>query len=181
RYSVSLGTIILIILIIILLGGFSGLGGGPFYGTGYYGGGGLGVVIVLLLILVVLGRGCLAPRGRVAGEGLRVRLVPGPAPVAMGHAPCAYAVSERAAEGKSASADRQANRRRQRQDAEGLLLPDHAAARPQFRSRVSTAADAQGDACTRRFLRQVHDRYERRISPQLVCRRQACRRQPRLR
>ena len=38
----SLGTILLIILIIVLLGGFSGLGGGPFYGTGYYGGGGLG-------------------------------------------------------------------------------------------------------------------------------------------
>ena len=34
----SLGTILLIILVIILLGGFSGLGGGPFYGTGYYGG-----------------------------------------------------------------------------------------------------------------------------------------------
>ena len=30
------GTIILIILVIALLGGFSGLGGGPFYGTGYY-------------------------------------------------------------------------------------------------------------------------------------------------
>ncbi len=27
---------------IALLGGFSGIGGGPFYGTGYYGGGGLG-------------------------------------------------------------------------------------------------------------------------------------------
>ena len=39
----SLGTIILIILIIALLGGFSGIGGGPFYGTGYYGGGGLGL------------------------------------------------------------------------------------------------------------------------------------------
>jgi hypothetical protein len=39
-----------------LLGGFSGLGGGPFYGTGYYGGGGLGVVIVILLILLLLGR-----------------------------------------------------------------------------------------------------------------------------
>ena len=38
----SVGTIILIILVIVLLGGFSGLGGGPFYGTGYYGGGGLG-------------------------------------------------------------------------------------------------------------------------------------------
>ena len=38
----SLGTIILIILVIALLGGFSGVGGGPFYGTGYYGGGGLG-------------------------------------------------------------------------------------------------------------------------------------------
>jgi hypothetical protein len=52
----SLGTIILIILIIALLGGFSGLGGGPFYGTGYYGGGGLGLVIVILLILLLLGK-----------------------------------------------------------------------------------------------------------------------------
>ena len=33
------GTIILIILVLILLGG---IGGSPFYGTGYYGGGGLG-------------------------------------------------------------------------------------------------------------------------------------------
>ena len=41
----SIGTIILIILIIALLGGFSGIGGGPFYGTGYYGGGGLGLEI----------------------------------------------------------------------------------------------------------------------------------------
>ena len=41
----SVGTIILIILVIALLGGFSGIGGGPFYGTGYYGGGGLGLVI----------------------------------------------------------------------------------------------------------------------------------------
>jgi hypothetical protein len=48
----SLGTI----LLIILLGGFSGIGAGPFYGTGYYGGGGLGLVIVILLILVLLGR-----------------------------------------------------------------------------------------------------------------------------
>ncbi len=32
----SIGTIILIILVIALLGGFSGVGGGPFYGTGYY-------------------------------------------------------------------------------------------------------------------------------------------------
>lgn len=36
--------------------GFSGLGGGPFYGTGYYGGGGLGLVIVILLILLLMGR-----------------------------------------------------------------------------------------------------------------------------
>ena len=56
RVEMSLGTIILIILIIALLGGFSGLGGGPFYGTGYYGGGGLGLVIVILLILLLLGR-----------------------------------------------------------------------------------------------------------------------------
>jgi hypothetical protein len=52
----SLGTILLIILVIALLGGFSGLGGGPFYGTGYYGGGGLGLVLVIVLILVLLGR-----------------------------------------------------------------------------------------------------------------------------
>jgi hypothetical protein len=52
----SIGTIILIILIIALLGGFSGVGGGPFYGTGYYGGGGLGLIIVILLILILLGR-----------------------------------------------------------------------------------------------------------------------------
>ncbi len=56
RLAVSLGTIILIILVIALLGGFSGIGGGPFYGTGYYGGGGLGLVIVILLILVLLGK-----------------------------------------------------------------------------------------------------------------------------
>ena len=52
----SLGTMLLIILVIALLGGFSGLGGGPFYGTGYYGGGGLGLVLVIVLILVLLGR-----------------------------------------------------------------------------------------------------------------------------
>ena len=51
----SLWTIILIILVIVLLGGLSGIGGGPFYGTGYYGGGGLGLVIIILLILVLLG------------------------------------------------------------------------------------------------------------------------------
>jgi hypothetical protein len=56
RLIMSLGTILLIILVIILLGGFSGLGGGPFYGTGYYGGGGLGLVLVIVLILVLLGR-----------------------------------------------------------------------------------------------------------------------------
>jgi hypothetical protein len=52
----SLGTILLIILVIALVGGFSGLGGGPFYGTGYYGGGGLGLVLVIVLILVLMGR-----------------------------------------------------------------------------------------------------------------------------
>lgn len=56
RKAVSLGTIILIILVIALLGGFSGIGGGPFYGTGYYGGGGLGLVVVILLILLLLGK-----------------------------------------------------------------------------------------------------------------------------
>jgi Protein of unknown function (DUF3309) len=54
--KMSIGTIILIILIIALLGGFSGLGGGPFYGTGYYGGGGLGLVVIILLILLLMGR-----------------------------------------------------------------------------------------------------------------------------
>ncbi|WP_316165116.1 MULTISPECIES: DUF3309 family protein [unclassified Bradyrhizobium] len=52
----SIWTIVLIIMVIALLGGFSGIGGGPFYGTGYYGGGGLGLVIVILLILVLLGK-----------------------------------------------------------------------------------------------------------------------------
>lgn len=52
----GLGTILIIILILALLGGFSGLGGGPFYGTGYYGGSGLGLVLVIVIILVVLGR-----------------------------------------------------------------------------------------------------------------------------
>ena len=52
----SLGTILIIILIIALLGGFSGLGSGPFYGTGYYGGGGLGLVLLIIIVLVVLGR-----------------------------------------------------------------------------------------------------------------------------
>jgi hypothetical protein len=52
----SVGTILLIILVIALLGGFSGLGGGPFYGTGYYGGGGIGLVLIIVLILVVLGK-----------------------------------------------------------------------------------------------------------------------------
>lgn len=52
----SLGTILLIVLIIALLGGFSGIGGGPFYGTGYYGGGGLGLVLVVVLVLVLIGK-----------------------------------------------------------------------------------------------------------------------------
>jgi hypothetical protein len=52
----SIGTILLIVLVIALLGGFTGIGGGPFYGTGYYGGGGLGLVIVVLLVLVLLGK-----------------------------------------------------------------------------------------------------------------------------
>jgi hypothetical protein len=56
RCYMSIGTIILIILVIALLGGFSGIGGGPFYGTGYYGGGGLGLIVVILLILLLLGR-----------------------------------------------------------------------------------------------------------------------------
>ena len=52
----SLWTIVLIILVIALLGGFSGIGGGPFYGTGYYVGGGLGLISVVLVILLLLGR-----------------------------------------------------------------------------------------------------------------------------
>ena len=52
----SIGTILLIILVIALLGGFSGIGGAPFYGTGYYGGSGLGLVVIVLLILLLLGK-----------------------------------------------------------------------------------------------------------------------------
>lgn len=52
----GLGTILIILLILALLGGFSGLGGGPFYGTGYYGGGALGAVLIVIIILVLLGR-----------------------------------------------------------------------------------------------------------------------------
>jgi hypothetical protein len=52
----SIWTIILIILVIALLGGFSGIGGGPFYGTGYYGGSGLGLVVLILLVLLLLGK-----------------------------------------------------------------------------------------------------------------------------
>jgi hypothetical protein len=54
--TMSIGTIFLIILVLALLGGFTGIGGGPFYGTGYYGGGGLGLVVVILLILLLLGK-----------------------------------------------------------------------------------------------------------------------------
>ena len=54
--TMSIGTIILIVLVIALLGGFSGIGGGPFYGTGYYGGGGLGLVVIVLLILILMGK-----------------------------------------------------------------------------------------------------------------------------
>jgi hypothetical protein len=52
----SIGMILVIILVIFLLGGFSGVGGGPFYGTGYYGGGGIGLILVIVLVLVLLGR-----------------------------------------------------------------------------------------------------------------------------
>lgn len=52
----TLGTILLIVLIVALLGGFSGIGGGPFYGTGYYGGGGIGVILLIVLVLVLTGR-----------------------------------------------------------------------------------------------------------------------------
>jgi hypothetical protein len=52
----SIGTLLLIILVIALLGGFTGIGGGPFYGTGYYGGGGLGTILIIVLILVLLGK-----------------------------------------------------------------------------------------------------------------------------
>ncbi len=52
----SLGLILLIVLILVLVGGFSGLGGGPFYGTGNYGGIGLGTILVIVLVLVLLGR-----------------------------------------------------------------------------------------------------------------------------
>ena len=51
-----IGLILLVVLALVLFGGFSGLGGGPFYGTGYYGGGGIGLVLIIVLVLVVLGR-----------------------------------------------------------------------------------------------------------------------------
>lgn len=51
-----MGLILVVLLVLLLVGGFSGLGGGPFYGTGYYGGGGLGLVLVVLLVLVLMGR-----------------------------------------------------------------------------------------------------------------------------
>jgi hypothetical protein len=54
--AMTLGTILLIILIIALIGGFSGVGGRPFYGTGYYGGGGIGLLLVIVLVLVLMGR-----------------------------------------------------------------------------------------------------------------------------
>jgi hypothetical protein len=74
----SIGTIILIILIIALLGGFSGIGGGPFYGTGYYGGGGLGLLVIILLILVLMGRiGPAHEKGRLRG-GLSLLIKVGP-------------------------------------------------------------------------------------------------------
>ena len=69
----GLGTILIIILIIALLGGVSGLGGGPFYGTGYYGGGGLGLVLLVVIVLVVLGR--LEPGWQDASTG-RLRSSP---------------------------------------------------------------------------------------------------------
>jgi Protein of unknown function (DUF3309) len=56
QFRETAGSILLIILVIALLGGFSGLGGGPFYGTGYYGGGGLGLVLIVVLVFVVSGR-----------------------------------------------------------------------------------------------------------------------------
>lgn len=52
----NLGTILVIVLIIALLGGFSGIGGGPFYGTGNLGGGGLGLILVIVILLIVFGR-----------------------------------------------------------------------------------------------------------------------------
>lgn len=52
----SLGTVLIILLIVVLLGGFSGVGGGPFYGTGYVGGGGLGLALVIVAILLLFGR-----------------------------------------------------------------------------------------------------------------------------
>lgn len=52
----SLGLILVIILVIALVGGFSGVGGRPFYGTGYYGGGGIGLALLIVIILLASGR-----------------------------------------------------------------------------------------------------------------------------
>src|SRR6185437_12458351 len=70
-------------------------------------------------------------------------------------------------------ADAQADRHRQRQDAERLSLRPERSGRPLFRSRVRTAAHARANAQARRVRRQVHDRLPPRISQELVCRRQA--------
>lgn len=51
-----MGLVLLIILVLVLFGGLSGVGGGPFYGTGYYGGSGIGLLLVIVLILLLLGR-----------------------------------------------------------------------------------------------------------------------------
>src|SRR4051794_41915884 len=61
EFRMSIGTIILIILVIALLGGFSGIGGGPFYGTGYYGGGGPRALLLVFLVPFVLGADLLPP------------------------------------------------------------------------------------------------------------------------
>ncbi|RUZ79652.1 DUF3309 family protein [Mesorhizobium sp. M7A.F.Ca.US.006.01.1.1] len=62
----SLGTILIIILVIALLGGFSGLGVGPFHGTGYYGGGGLGLVLLIIIVLGRIQRRCPIIAGTIA-------------------------------------------------------------------------------------------------------------------
>lgn len=52
----NIGTILLVLLVILLLGGFAGIGGGPFYGTGYWGGSGLGLILLVVIILLLLGK-----------------------------------------------------------------------------------------------------------------------------
>lgn len=48
--------LILLVLVVLWLAGALGVGGAPWFGTGYYGGGGLGLIVIVLIVLLLLGR-----------------------------------------------------------------------------------------------------------------------------